>query len=109
MTTHILSKDAMRKGESTADAFRRLAREKPEPASPCSACHWCGQDHRGPIEYWPERERILHTRACWDERIKLNGGSLCQMCEPYNEPGWMWNANQRIRCFDCNPTTCKAS
>ena len=31
----------------------------------------------------------------------------CKMCESYGRPGWIVNAQQWIRCFDCNPTTPK--
>ena len=27
----------------------------------------------------------------------------CAMCAPYGRPGWIFNANQWVRCFDCNP------
>ena len=29
----------------------------------------------------------------------------CKMCSSYGRPGWIFNAYQWIRCFDCNPTT----
>ena len=26
----------------------------------------------------------------------------CPMCAPYDRPGWIVNANELIKCFDCN-------
>lgn len=60
MTQHILSRDSLLPGETSADAFRRLAHEKPGKGG---ACFYCGQDHRGPAHYWPQAELEAHNRA----------------------------------------------
>jgi len=56
----LLSREALREGETTADAFRRIAREKPGEAK---ACRICGADHRCPQEYWPAEELTAHNAA----------------------------------------------
>ncbi len=33
----------------------------------------------------------------------------CKMCEPYGRPGWIVNARQWVRCFDCNPSRFRPS
>ena len=65
MTKNLVSKDSLRDGETSADFFRRVAREKMPPRE--GRCHYCGQDHRGPQEYWPEDEleRHLNARDNW--------------------------------------------
>jgi hypothetical protein len=31
----------------------------------------------------------------------------CTMCRMYDKPGFIINAGQEIRCFQCNPTDCR--
>ena len=66
MTEHRVSKDSLLPGETAGDFFRRVAREKPGGTDPARVCGDCGQDHRGPEEYWPEDERAQHRR--WTAR-----------------------------------------
>ena len=52
--------------ESGATFFRRVARDKPDPPpNGRGRCHICGQDHRGPREFWPAREARQHDYASW--------------------------------------------
>ena len=62
---HILSADATNKtGETPAQFFTRVARDK--PGDKTRLCRYCGEDHRGPIRYWPEAERKKHLEATKD-------------------------------------------
>jgi hypothetical protein len=61
---HLVSQDTLNRGETAEQFFRRVAREKPrKPGAPDQRCHWCGEDHRGPSMFWPERERTVHDKA----------------------------------------------
>lgn len=60
MTKHCISNST---SETTAEFFTRVAREKPKTLVPCKGCHYCGGDHRGPIEYWPAEETRIHLEA----------------------------------------------
>lgn len=62
MTRHLMSRESRREGESMADQFRRIAREKPNPKEG-EGCRICGADHRCPMEYWPTEEREVHEAA----------------------------------------------
>lgn len=62
MTRHIMSRQSRHKGESAADHFRRIAKEKPNPKAG-QGCRICGQDHRCPMQYWPVKERRIHLDA----------------------------------------------
>ena len=62
MTRHLMSRESRREGESMADQFRRIAREKPNPKEG-EGCRICGADHRCPQEYWPAEELAAHNAA----------------------------------------------
>lgn len=111
MTVDILASDAIREGETMADAFRRLALEKPPTLTPCKGCAWCGQDHRGPSEYWPEGELLRHNRAAEEAETFSYGIGSGKDRSAYegeylgpNEEDLMWPYRIRVRCTGPYPT-----
>ena len=61
MSRHMVSADTLEAfGGNAEEWFRHVAREKPGAGGQCA---YCGQDHRGPAQYWPEGELARHNSA----------------------------------------------